>query len=58
LRKHTIGVLQPLPLGPVDPKQEILGSLMWDIGYEIYPELCWWLTSQISHLTSSFEEKA
>jgi hypothetical protein len=33
LRKHPIGVLEPLHLGPVNPKHEILKSLMWDMRF-------------------------
>jgi hypothetical protein len=54
LRKHPIGVLQPLTFDPVNPKHEILRNLMWDMGYE--KELGWWLLSHISHHTSSFEK--
>jgi hypothetical protein len=51
------GLLEPLPLGPVNPKHEILKSLMWDMGYEICAGTRlfadgFYLTSQISHLRS------
>jgi hypothetical protein len=54
LRKHPIGVLEPFPLGPVNPKHEIPKCLMWDMRYEICVDTPlssdgFYLTSQISH---------
>ena len=62
MRKHPIGVLKPLHLGSVNPKQEILKSLMWDMGYAIWASTRVvadgiYLTSQISHLTSAFGKR-
>ena len=47
-------MLEPLQLGPVNPKHEILKSLMWDMGYAIWARTQEfaggiYLTSQISH---------
>ena len=33
MRNHPMAELEPLPLDPVNPKHEILKSLMWDMGF-------------------------
>jgi hypothetical protein len=40
-------VLEPLPLGPVNSKHDIIKNLMWNMGF--YSGIFGWHLSHISH---------